>query len=312
MKLIELKEVNKYFDSSHVLKNVNLTVEKGDLIGIIGSSGSGKTTLLNLIAGFIKPNDGEISYYSGSTQRKMDLNKEFKTIKKYLGYASQHNSFYPGLTIKENILHFGKLYNVQPSLLVNNAISLLKVTHLYDQRDKLANQLSGGMKRRLDIICSLVHKPKILILDEPAADLDPQLREEMYEFIRQINQQNVTVILASHDLDDVEKICNKVVLIKDNQIHFSDNIKNIRQSYLKKNFTINVQVPENKDEFISLMKTLPTKTIIDRGNYLSIEPENLNFALGKILNFVEQHNYQLHNLDIRMPKLNEIFKEIIK
>jgi ABC-2 type transport system ATP-binding protein len=312
VRLIELKDVDKYFDSSLTLKNVNLTIEKNDLLGIVGSSGSGKTTLLNLIAGFIRPTKGEISYYSGQTQRKYDLHKDFKTIKKHLGYASQHNSFYPELTVKENILHFGKMYNLPEKLLIDNAINLLKVTHLYEERNKLASKLSGGMQRRLDIICSLVHKPKILILDEPAADLDPQLKDEMYQFIKTINEQEVTIILASHDLDKVEKICNKIAFIKEKEIFLNDEIVEIRKKYLKDNFTINLHLPHNKEEIVEMVRNLPVKSIIDKGNFLTIEPENFGVSLSKILHFIEENNLKMHDIDIRQPSLNEIFKEIQK
>ncbi|MEK6950490.1 MAG: ABC transporter ATP-binding protein, partial [Nanoarchaeota archaeon] len=171
MALLELKEVRKDFGANTILQNVTLSIEEGDIYGVIGESGSGKTTLLNILTGFLEPTEGEVLFLSKITHEPRNLHEHLHRIKKYIGFTPQHNSYYPKLTVKENLLHFGRLYGLNEELLINNIKMLLQFTGLFEHRHKLAEYLSGGMQKRLDVSCSLAHKPKILVLDEPTADL---------------------------------------------------------------------------------------------------------------------------------------------
>ena len=219
MEIIQLKGVDKWYRTNRVLEDINLTVEEGDVFGIIGQSGSGKTTLLNLIAGFNQPSDGDVVYFSKIDHKAKRLHKHFNKIKKHLGYMPQHTSLYPKLTVKENVMHFGQLYNVKKKTLVVNAKNLLQFTGLYDHRNKLVEHLSGGMQKRLDLTCCLTHKPKILLLDEPTADLDPVMQEDILRLIQEVNKQGITVIISSHHLESIERICNKIAILTGGTLH---------------------------------------------------------------------------------------------
>ena len=191
MELIQLKEVSKAFGRNEVLQNVNISIEEGDILGVIGRSGSGKSTLLNLITGYIQPSQGEMLYFSKVTHNAQDLNRNLHKIKKFIGFAPQRNSFYPKLTVKENLLYFGTLYGVEHQILVGNIKNLLQFLSIWDDRNKLAEELSGGMQKRLDIACSLAHKPKLLVLDEPTADLDPLLQIEKGKYSRHFSKRQI-------------------------------------------------------------------------------------------------------------------------
>jgi len=206
VEVVQLKEVTKVFDGKTVLDRINFTVEEGDIFGIIGQSGSGKSTLLNLIIGFYEPDEGKVLYRLDENKKPKEIHKNLSEIKKRFGFAAQISSFYPKLTIKENLFHFGKLYGIKTSTLKKNRDNLLEFTELSDHKNKLSEHLSVGMQKRLDLSCSLIHKPKILLLDEPTADLDPVLQKEILHIIRQANRQGITVIIASHHLNDIENI----------------------------------------------------------------------------------------------------------
>lgn len=236
MELLCLREVGKSFQKMPVLQNVNLIIEEGDILGIIGQSGGGKTTLLNLISGFIEPTEGEVLYHSKVFNEKRDLNENLNKIKKFFGFTPQHNSFYHKLTVRENLWHFGKLYGLDNDTLNNNISNLFNFTKLIDHQDKLADQLSGGMQKRLDISCSLVHKPKVLILDEPTADLDPILQKEILHMLVEVNKQGVTIIIASHQLDSIEQICNKVAIVHGGTIKSHGPINHICKHSLRRTF----------------------------------------------------------------------------
>ena len=310
MRLIELKEVAKKFGPNSILEDVNILIEEGDIWGIIGRSGSGKTTLLNLIAGFLEPSSGEVLHSFKVTEAPKSLHQNLHKIKDQIGYAPQHNSFYPKLTVMENLLHFGQLYNLPKETLQNNIKGLLQATDLAAHQNKLAEHLSGGMQKRLDIACSLVHKPRILVLDEPTADLDSMLQKDIMNFLAQVNKQGVTVIIASHHLNLMEKFCNKVAIVHNGRVHSNGLMAEIQKPYLKDNFTISLNPGENKERFISILKTLPVDKIIDRQQHLIIHPKNITKTITGLLTMIQEENLYLHDLDIRRPSLDEIFEII--
>ena len=311
MELIELKGVSKEYRKSSILRDVNLTIEEGDILGIIGQSGSGKTTLLNLITGFIEPSEGEVVFFSISNHERKDLTENLHLIKKRIGFTPQHNSLYPKLTVMENILHFGRLYGLEEKVLQNNISNLLNFTKLTDDKHKLAEHLSGGMQKRLDLCCSLVHKPKILVLDEPTADLDPVLQKEIIQMLQEVNKQGVTIVIASHHLESIENMCNKVVIVHKGAVHSHGLMDDIRKPYLKDHFTINIHSGQDKEKIIEKLKTFPIKKIVERGNNLLIYPTDVQKTMAGILTMIKDENLYLHDMNVRKPSLKEIFERIV-
>lgn len=311
MQLIQLKGVGKRYGKNQILQDVNISIEEGDILGVVGESGSGKTTLLNLLSGFIAPTEGETLYYSKITQEPQNLSRNLHKIKKYIGFTPQHNSFYHKLTVKENLLHFGQLYNIKRDVLVGNIKNLLHFTSLFEHRNKLAEHLSGGMQKRLDISCSLVHKPKLLLLDEPTADLDFHLQREILWLLKEANRQGVTIILASHDLESVEQICNKVAIIHQGKVYSFGRLDEVKRPFLKDYFTINLRPGDSKEKIVQALKTLPVKKIVDEGHQLVVFPLDAERTVNGLLRFIKEENLYLHDLDMRKPSLSEIFEKII-
>ncbi len=226
--IIKIQNLNKQFHNKEILKNINLSIKKKEIFGLIGMSGSGKTTLLNLIIGFHYADFGKIYYNHGN--KLIESNKDLALMRQKIGFAPQEPSFYPKLTALENLEHFGSLYNISHSVILANANALLKLTRLEQSKHTLAQELSFGMQKRLGIICALIHKPELIILDEPTADLDPILREEILSLILKIKKKGITVIIASHFLDDMEEICDRVAIIKNGRIIKCASVKDIKKS----------------------------------------------------------------------------------
>ena len=310
--MIELKGVGKSFRGTPILNNVNLKINEGDIFGIIGQSGSGKTTLLNIIAGFTDPTDGEVLYVSKIDKKPINLTKNLQKIKKFIGFNPQHTSFYPKLTVRENMMHFGQMYNIKKQTLMTNAKSLLEFTRLEKHQKKLADELSGGMQKRLDLACSLVHKPKLLLLDEPTSDLDFLIQEEICHLIQEVNKQNVTIVIASHHLDFLEKLCNKIAIVHDGKIHNYGNIGNVQKPFLKEEMVINIRVKEDKEKVIGLVKKLPIKKIVDQGHQLIVYPIDPEKTMLALLHAAKKENLYLFDIDLRKPSLNEIFAKVTK
>ena len=305
-----MKDVRKSFGKNVILEDVNLVIEEGDILGVIGQSGSGKSTLLNLLTGFMEPTEGEITYYSSAVKGPRNLNDEIHHLKKEIGFTPQHNSFYPQLTVEENLIHFGKLYGVNSSTLMNNLNNLLQITKLADHRHKLALHLSGGMQKRLDISCSLIHKPKVLVLDEPTADLDPLLQEEILNLLQSVNKQGVTIVIASHHLDSIENICNKVAIVHKGKIHSAGSLEDVRKPFFRDHFTISISSGQNKDQIIAKLRKMPVQRIVDQGNKILIYPTQTEKTIAALLTIIKEENLYLHDLDLRHPSLNEVFQKI--
>ncbi|MEK6939024.1 MAG: ABC transporter ATP-binding protein [Nanoarchaeota archaeon] len=310
MEFIQLKEVGKAFNKVKVLQGVNIVIEQGDVFGIIGQSGSGKTTLLNMISGFLNPSEGEVIYFSRVDHTPKNLNQNFSKIKKHIGFTPQHTSFYPKLTVHENLLHFGKMYGSDSKTLETNAQGLLEFTGLKNHQHKLAEQLSGGMKKRLDISCSLMHKPKLLILDEPTADLDPITQEEIIDLIKEVNKQGVTVVIASHHLESLERICNKLAIVHNGKVCGYGQMEEVLQPYMKENFVFNLRVGKDKERLINLIKRLPDTKIIDQGHQLSISADNSERAMIALMRIIKEEHLYLHDLDLHKPSLKEVLTKI--
>lgn len=226
--VVLVKGVNKKFGNNVILKNVNLDVKKGELLCIVGTNGSGKTTLLKILIGFLEPEEGEIFYNSKNIE---DIKKE---VKKDFGFATQENAFYPKLTVEENMKYFGNLYGLKKSVLKNNIEKLLKLVNLYTAKDVLAENLSMGMERRLDIACSLIHNPKILILDEPTEDLDVTLRKSILSLIKAINKTGTTIIMTSHLLAEIEVFFDRIAILDNKTIKKIGTLKEFRKTTRKK------------------------------------------------------------------------------
>ncbi len=222
---IQLKKVTKTFGKNKVLDAIDLSIPEGKITGIVGASGEGKSTILKLIASFYKVNSGEVLYF------RRNINSDVKHIKKSFGVAIEDGSFYEDLTVYENLFHFGRLYGIKRKVLKKSIKGILYFIGLEGAINVLAKNLSLGMKKRLDLACALVHKPNVLILDEPTADLDPLLRNQMLKLIRKINSHGTTVILTTQLLDEVDSVCDYVAILYNEKITEQGNLEDILKKY---------------------------------------------------------------------------------
>src|SRR3989344_9614830 len=180
---IEIQHLKKAFDQKIILEDVNLSIPYGEIFGIIGKSGSGKSTLLNILIGFLKPTQGQILFQS------RDIFHDLDNVKQQFGFTAQEGSFYPKLTVRENLEYFGELYNMHSADLNQEIPRILRYFGLEDSEEVLGSQLSVGMQKRLDIACGIIHDPKVLILDEPTENLDPPLRREILTLLHEIKKK---------------------------------------------------------------------------------------------------------------------------
>lgn len=253
--LLDVENVSKTFGVREILKDINFQVHRGDIIGFLGFSGSGKTTLLNIISGFLKPSSGNIYFNFENKGDLISIYRESFKYKSVIGFSAQKPSFYPELTIQENMHYYGILSGMEKEGLKEKIDEILILLDLIEHKKVLGKNLSQGMKKRLDLACSLVHDPIILILDEPTSNLDFKLREEILHYIKKINhKKGIAIIFVSHYLNEIEGLCNKVLMINYSCHMISDvhRLKNKFEHFIKhekKEFKLNpLDVTEVKNE----------------------------------------------------------------
>ncbi len=202
-----IRDLCKKYGSLNVLNGINLFVNDNEIFGLLGPNGAGKSTIINIISGLVKPTSGSVLING------LDVSKKASETKKRIGVALQKDSFYESLSVKENIMYFGSLYGIDKKTLEERADILLDMFSLSSKKDVSAGKLSGGMRKKLNIICSLIHNPDILILDEPTAGLDPISKRNLWGIIRKIKENKTTVIIASHLMEDIEALCDRVAIV---------------------------------------------------------------------------------------------------
>jgi len=205
--MIVLKKITKKFDRLIAVDNLHLEIGKGELFGLLGPNGAGKTTTIGMLTTLIKPTDGKI-YING-----YDLAIHALAVKREIGVAPQHLNLNKDLTAYHNLYFHGRFYKMSHREIKQRAAELLEYVGLTEKADILVEKFSGGMKRRLLIARALMHRPSILFLDEPTVGLDPQTRRKIWDLIKKMHQDGVTILLTTHYIEEAEMLCEKVGII---------------------------------------------------------------------------------------------------
>ena len=204
MVLISLNNFSKSFGSKKVFSRANFFVNRGEVLGVVGPSGSGKSVLIKIIIGFFLPDRGVLVNNSLSHS---------------VGFSLQSNPLYDNLTVYQNLKYFGKVNNIPPKVIHSRISSLLGSLSLNDYSKVLVRNLSGGTKKRVDIACALITDPEVVVLDEPFLGLDPLLVNSLSEFILSLKGSGKTIIISSHRVPELSKVCSRMVLVKNNLIY---------------------------------------------------------------------------------------------
>jgi ABC-2 type transport system ATP-binding protein len=219
--IIEFNGVTKRYGQTEALAGVTLRVERGEMFGLIGSDGAGKTTTIRLICGLLHADGGEVRVLGRNPVR------EHRQITEKIGYLSQRFSLYGDLTIDENIAFFAAIHGLRQ--FEDRRHQLLEMTQLTPFRGRLAGQLSGGMKQKLALICTLVHEPELLLLDEPTTGVDPVSRREFWKLLSEFLSRGVTILMSTPYLDEAER-CSHVALLHEGKLLASDDPAHLRAS----------------------------------------------------------------------------------
>jgi ABC-2 type transport system ATP-binding protein len=204
---LELREISKFFGAQKALEDVSFGVEQGECFGLLGPNGAGKTTLVNILSGFLLPDSGEISFL-GKSYSFIPLE-----IRGEIGIVPQEIALYENLTVYDNLRYFGELYGLRGKFLNERIQKLLKEVELLERKKQKVKTLSGGMKRRVNLIAGLIHSPKLLLVDEPTVGVDPQARLFIYSLIKKLANEGMAVLYTTHYLREAEELCRRMAIL---------------------------------------------------------------------------------------------------
>jgi ABC-2 type transport system ATP-binding protein len=295
--MIEIKNLIKDFSGLKAIDNLCFKVSENEIFGLIGPDGAGKTTLMRILAGIMNPSSGDILYDNKS------ITKNTEEIKSHLGYMPQKFSLYGDLSVIENINFYADIYLVPKNERAETIKKLLYFSNLAAFKDRPADKLSGGMKQKLGLSCALIHKPRILILDEPTNGVDPLSRREFWNILYDLKARDVTIIISTPYMDEAAK-CDNIALIDKGRLVFTGSPTKISEKY--DGNVIEMRTSENVAAFeiISVLEGISDTAII--GEVLHINTSR-DFPIEIIKNKLMQNNISIIEERLISPTIEDVF-----
>jgi len=297
--MLEVKKLVKRYGSKLAVSDVSFRVEKGEIYGLLGPNGAGKSSTINIITGLIKKDSGQV------TIGGLDLDRELTKAKYLLGIVPQDLAIYNDLTALQNVKFFGALYGLTGGTLQKQALETLEFVGLKDKARDKVKTFSGGMKRRLNIACGLVHRPQLLILDEPTVGIDPQSRNHIMEAILQLNREGMTILYTTHYMEEAEQLCSRIAIMDAGQIVAQGNLQELR-SLIEENWYIAVKV-KGTPPVNELSKVAGVEKIDLNGNALRFTCRGKHSQLRDILEVLSREHTEILDLSIDEPNLEDVF-----
>ncbi len=296
---IEIKNLHKKYDNVHAVKGIDLSIKKGEFYGLLGPNGAGKSTTINAITSLVKPTSGEVKILG------KDIVSDFRYARSQVGIASQELSndwFFP---LEELLYYQAGFYGITRKNSKKRIEYILEKLGLYEHRKKKMRMLSGGMKRRLQIAKALVHDPQILILDEPTAGVDVELRHDLWKYLKELHAEGKTILLTTHYIDEAELLCERVGIIDSGKLIVEDTVKNLKNMVNKSGITIHT-----KGNFLNLDKILNNFNPYIDQNKIEILTKTPNSDLPEIILKLSENNIKIEDIQLSQASLEDVFLEL--
>jgi ABC-2 type transport system ATP-binding protein len=295
--MIEVRGLVKSFGDIHALGGVDFAVNEGEIFGLLGPNGAGKTTTISIIAGLLNADSGSVRV-SG-----MDIRKEGSRVRRMLGVVPQDIALYEELSGRENLRFWGGLYGLSGKKLREEAARVLDLVGLADRADDPVREYSGGMKRRLNLSAGLIHRPKVILLDEPTLGIDPQARINILDIIRDGVSEGMTAIYTTHYLEEAEKLCDRIAIIDRGRILAQGTLKELVKLAGEGNL-VTVSGAFSREEVGPLLKGIAVEHL-DNGSLRMLIPgqAELSGALGRLFS----SGISIGEVSIQEPSLEGVF-----
>ncbi|MEH6587833.1 MAG: ABC transporter ATP-binding protein [Halioglobus sp.] len=298
---LTIKNLSKvYGNGFEALKGINLTVEQGDFYALLGPNGAGKSTTIGIICSLVSKTGGQVQVFDA------DIDENFPAAKKYIGIVPQEFNFNMFETAFDIVVNQGGYYGMPVELAKERAQKYLKELGLWDKRSVPTRTLSGGMKRRLMIARALVHEPKLLILDEPSAGVDIEMRRSMWEFLQQINAEGTTIILTTHYLEEAEALCRHIGIINHGEIVEDTSMRELLRRLQREVFIL--------DSVEELPETMTVPGFVARridAHCMEIEVEK-GQHINEVFAALDQQGIHVNSMRNRANRLEEMFVKLVE
>ena len=303
--VLYIKDLNKIYSknsskSVHAIKNLNLEVKEGEIFGLLGPNGAGKSTFINILAGTTIKTSGEVNVWG------FNLDKNPRQVRASIGIVPQEVNVDPFFTPKNLLELQAGMYGIRKKERITDTI--LKLVSLEKQAESYTRALSGGMKRRLLVAKALVHKPPIIILDEPTAGVDVELRNNLWDNVKQLNKNGVTIILTTHYLHEAEEMCDRIGILNKGNLVALDTTKNL----LKKIQTKIVKFLIDKKVSIDNSSLKSINVLSSETNELTVSYEKNALNISEIINFINDQNIKIFDISTDDGDLEDVFIRLTK
>ncbi|OFW81586.1 MAG: export ABC transporter ATP-binding protein [Alicyclobacillus sp. RIFOXYA1_FULL_53_8] len=299
--MLEVHGLTKSFATNTAVKGVSFQVHPGDAFGLLGPNGAGKSTTISMMTGLLKPDKGEIILNGQS------LEKNPRYVKQRIGLVPQSIALYEHLSAEENLHFWGNIYGMTGNQLRENTDWCLDVAGLKDYRKQAVKKYSGGMMRRLNIAVGMIHRPEVLIMDEPTVGIDPQSRNHILQTVRQLNRDGMTVIYTSHYMEEVEYLCTRLAIMDHGQMIAYGALKDVRQLAgalstvtLEVNGELAAAAAELRQDLTFRQVTVTEQTLL-------LQVQEAGVAISKAVLVLSRHQLQPQRIDISQPNLESAF-----
>ena len=301
---IEINNLSKVYDDGfNALKNINLDIKKGEILAMLGPNGAGKTTLINIICGIVKPTSGKVSVEG------FDILNDYRETRSRIGLVPQELTLEQFETVFNNVSYSRGLYGKKPD--PSYVEKVLKQLSLWDKKNSILRQLSGGMKRRVLIAKALSHEPQILFLDEPTAGVDVELRQEMWKVVQSLRETGVTIILTTHYIEEAEAIADRVGVINQGEIIVVEKKKELLKKMGRKKLIVELQ-----DELDQIPESLKKYNLIIGNNKMSLDYtydlKEKQTGITNLLQDIKDTGLKLRDLKTEQSNLEKIFVTLVR
>lgn len=292
--------IKVYANGFQALKGINLSVQQGDFFALLGPNGAGKSTTLGILSGLVQKTSGTASVMG------FDVNQEAFNARRHLGVVPQEFNFNQFEKVYDIVITQAGYFGLKPSQVKDKAEELLHALDLWEHRDKQARMLSGGMKRRLMIARALIHSPKVLILDEPTAGVDIEIRRSMWEFMQTLNQQGTTIILTTHYLEEAEQLCRNIAIIDHGEIIQACSMRQLLSQLNTETFVLDLAC-DIADDF-QLVEYQCNKIAAD-GLEITV---NKGQSINHIFELLTERGIEVRSMRTKSNRLEELFVTLVK
>ena len=300
MKAIETTGLTRRFKDMTAVDDVNVIVDQGEIFGLLGPNGAGKSTFISMLCTILKPTSGTAKVEG------YDIVTNASDVRRSIGIVFQDPSIDDKLTGMENMELHADLYDVPHDVVQSRIDEVLKLVELEDRASHFVNTYSGGMRRRLEIARSLIHYPKVLFLDEPTVGLDPQSRDHIWNYIKDLKErENITIILTTHYMEEADKLCDRIAIIDKSKIIALDTPQNLKSKLSGE--TIVIESSDNKLLSENLEDGKLADNIMVTEKELILTVVNAHTALARVVELAVSIGVHVENITIKEPDLNAVF-----